>query len=165
MWTKGDVIDYFDVRNDKELLSLGQYSGGVFLVKKTPRTLEFYKKYLDIAIKHPDFFDDSSSKSPNVSGFVEHRHDQSVFTLLCMRTGVKTLSACEYGVYAHLAPDCYKGDRSWSRLGFDDMDDFPIHAMRDTTFGWRALLPRRMRRMGLSVLSLLRSSLQRLKRG
>jgi len=165
MWTKGDVIDYFAVRNDKELLSSGQYSGGVFLVKKTPRTVEFYKKYLDIVVKHPNFFDDSSSRSPNVSGFVEHRHDQSVFTLLCMRTGVKTLSTCEYGVYAHLAPDCYKGDRSWSRLGFDDMEDFPIHAMRDTTFGWRALLPQWIRRFGLSVLSLMRRFLQRLRRG
>ena len=157
MWTKGDVIDSFGVREDKELLSSGQYSGGVFLVKKTPRTVAFYERYLAVALQHFEFFDDSPSVAPNPQGFVAHRHDQAVFTLLCMQEGVRTLSTCEYGIYANLAPEHYRGDRSWSRLGFDDMDEFPVHAMRDTTFGWRALLPRPVRQFGLKVLSLLSS--------
>ena len=153
MWTKGDVIDYFGVREDKDLLSAGQYSGGVFLVKKSARTIAFYEKYLTIAIEHFEFFDDSPSAAPNLKGFVEHRHDQAVFTLLCMQSGIKALSTCEYGVYAAFAPECYRGNRAWSRLGFNDMDEFPVHAMRDTTFGWKTVLPKPIRRLGLKVLS------------
>ena len=160
-WTKGDVLDYFGVRENVEVLNSGQYSGGVFLVKKTKRTMAFYERYQAIAENQFSFFDDSPSKSENEPGFREHRHDQAVFTLLCIKEGIKTLSTCEYGVYANLAPECYCGDRSWSRLGFDDMDEFPVHAMRDTTFGWRALLPRPVRKLGLSVLS----SLERLRGG
>ena len=153
-WTKGDVLDYFGVREDTEVLNSGQYSGGVFLVKKTKRTMAFYERYQAIAEDHFSFFDDSPSKSMNAPGFREHRHDQAIFTLLCMKEGVKTLSTCEYGIYANLAPERYRGDRSWSRLGFDDMGEFPVHAMRDTTFGWRALLPKPLRVFGLRVLSL-----------
>ena len=157
MWTKGDVLDYFGVRDNEEVLSSGQYSGGVFLVKKTARTIAFYQRYRRIAFEHFEFFDDSPSVSPNMPVFVEHRHDQAVFTLLCMQQGVKTLSTCEYGIYADLAPEQYQGDRSWSRLSFDDMDDFPVHAMRDTTFGWRAWLPKPVRRLGLNVLARLKA--------
>ena len=154
-WTKGDVLDYFGVREDAEVLNSGQYSGGVFLLKKTSRTIAFYERYQAIAENHFSFFDDSPSKSGNAPGFREHRHDQAVFTLLCMKEGVKTLSTCEYGIYTNLAPERYRGDRSWSRLGFDDMNEFPVHAMRDTTFGWRALLPKPLRVLGLRLLSLL----------
>ena len=164
-WTKGDVLDYFGVRDNRELLSSGQYSGGVFLVKKTPRTISFYERYLSIAKEHFEFFDDSPSFAPNEQGFVEHRHDQAVFTLLCMEIGVKTLSTCEYGVYAHLAPDCYRGDRAWSRGSFDDMEDFPVHAMRDTTFGWKAYLPRPVRQFGIKVLSCFESFLGKKRHG
>jgi hypothetical protein len=157
MWTKGDVIDYFGVRANEEVLSSGQYSGGVFLVKKTARTIAFYQRYRKIVFEHFEFFDDSPSVSPNMPVFVEHRHDQAVFTLLCMQQGVKTLSTCEYGIYADLAPEQYRGDRSWSRLSFDDMDDFPVHAMRDTTFGWRAWLPKPVRRFGLNLLARLKA--------
>jgi hypothetical protein len=153
IWTKGDVIDYFGVRDDKELLASGQYSGGVFLVKKTARTIAFYKRYLSIAMEHFEFFDDTPSITPNLQDFVEHRHDQAVFTLLCMQYGIQTLSTCEYGIYAAFAPKCYRGNRSWSRLDFDDMDEFPVHAMRDTTFGWKTILPKTIRRFGLKVLS------------
>lgn len=157
MWTKGDVIDYFGVRENDDILHAGQYSGGVFLVKKSAKTLAFYKCYRTIAEEHFEFFDDSPSRAPNLPAFVEHRHDQAIFTLLCMQEGVKTLSACEYGIYAHLAPECYREDRSWSRLSFDDMDEFPVHARRDTVFGWRTLLPGPVRKAGLQTISCIRA--------
>ena len=151
-WTKGDVLDYFGVREDAEVLNSGQYSGGVFLVKKTKRTLEFYERYQAIAENHFSFFDDSPSKSMNEPGFREHRHDQAVFTLLCMKEGVETLSTCEYGVYAPLAPEQYRNDSAWSCRTFDEMSRFPVHARRDTTYGWRSFVPWPFRRAGLHMI-------------
>ncbi len=156
-WTKGDVLDFFGVRGNRKVVDSGQYSGGVFLVKNSPCSRAFYSRYLAIVEEHFEFLDDSSSKSPNLPEFRENRHDQALFTLLCKEQGVRTLSCCEYGIYADLAPEQYRGDRSWSRLSFDDMDDFPVHAMRDTTFGWRAWLPKPVRRLGLNVLARLKA--------
>ena len=151
-WTKGDVLDYFGVRENVEVLKSGQYSGGVFLVKKTKRSVAFYERYQAIAENHFSFFDDTPSKTRNTPEFREHRHDQAVFTLLCMKEGVKTLSTCEYGVYAQLAPEQYRNDPSWSCRSFDEMSRFPVHARRDTTYGWRYYVPRRLRRAGLSMI-------------
>ena len=157
MWTKGDVLDFFGVRENRMVVDSGQYSGGVFLVKNSSRSRAFYARYLALVEEHFEFLDDSPSKSPNLPEFRENRHDQALFTLLCKEQGIKTLSCCEYGIYANLAPEQYRGDRTWSRLSFDDMDDFPVHAMRDTTFGWRAWLPKPVRRLGLNVLMRLKS--------
>lgn len=140
-WTKGDVIDYFGVRNCPEIVNSGQYSGGVFLVKKTAKSQSFYERYRAIVEEHFEFLDDSPSQSPNLPEFREHRHDQAVFTLLCKEAQVPTLSCCEYGIYAPLAPAQFKGDLRWSCESFSEMDRFPVHARRDTSYGFRAFIP------------------------
>lgn len=140
-YTKGDVLDYFGVRNDKSILLAGQYAGGVFLVKKTARTMAFYREYRQIITEHFNFIDDSPSVSENLLGFKGHRHDQALFTLLCMKEGVETLSACEFEYFGECAPECYKGNPEWARSGFNDMKEFPIHAKRDKPIGLKSLLP------------------------
>ena len=142
MWTKGDVLDYFNVRDNGEIVNSGQYSGGVFLVKNSSRSRVFYERYRSLVERHFEFLDDSPSRSPNCPQFREHRHDQAIFTLLCKEQGIRTLSCCEYGVYAPLAPEQFKGDSRWSCRSFDEMDRFPVHARRDTTYGIRAYVPR-----------------------
>lgn len=147
MWTKGDVLDFFGVRDNDEIVNSGQYSGGVFLVKNSARSRAFYERYRSIVESHFELLDDSPSKSPNRPEFREHRHDQAVFTLLCKEQGVRTLSCCEYGVYAPLAPEQFKGDSRWSCRSFDEMDRFPVHARRDTTYGIRAYVPQWVKRI------------------
>ena len=147
MWTKGDVLDYFGVRDNDEIINSGQYSGGVFLVKNSARSRAFYDRYRSIVESHFELLDDSPSKSANRPEFLEHRHDQAVFTLLCKEDGVRTLSCCEYGVYAPLAPEQFKGDSRWSCQSFDEMDRFPVHARRDTTYGIRAYVPHWIKRI------------------
>jgi hypothetical protein len=68
--------------------------------------------------------DDTPSSSPNKYGFIEHRHDQAIFSLLCIKYKVLTVSAYEYwypkkGSLQIIAPD-------WAAL-----KEFPIHAKRD----------------------------------
>lgn len=157
MWTKGDVLDYFGVRGNEEITRSGQYSGGVFLVKKCAKTLEFYRRYRMIAEEHFEFFDDSPSASANLPDFREHRHDQAVFTLLCKEFDVRTLSCCEYGVYAQHAPERYRGDRNWSCQSFDEMMRYPVHARRDTSFGIRAYVPQCVKRQIWAVQARFRS--------
>ena len=51
------------------------------LWKKCAASLDFVDEWLRFAVQRP-LIDDSPSKAPNYPGFREHRHDQSIFSLL-----------------------------------------------------------------------------------
>ena len=59
----------------------------------------------------------------NHKDFVQHRHDQSIFSILCKKKNVYSLSAseCEWAEY--------NNKRTWEHLNF-----FPILAKRDKKF-------------------------------
>lgn len=59
------------------------------LFKKCALSLEIARKWLDICCHH-NLFDDSESVSPNLNGFIAHKHDQSIFSLLLKIYNVKT---------------------------------------------------------------------------
>ena len=67
-----------------------------------------------------NLIDDSPSIEKNSKEFIEHRHDQSVFSILCKINGIFCLSASEI----EWAED-EKG-RYWKHL-----DTYPILAKRD----------------------------------
>jgi hypothetical protein len=53
-------------------------------------------EWLDVFETRFDLIDDSPSKIKNFSEFVENRHDQSVFSILCKINGIVSLSAYEF---------------------------------------------------------------------
>ena len=80
---KGDVLDYFNVRNRDDIINTNQYIATVFLLKKCPETIELINEWLRICCQYDyKFIDDSISSSPNHNKFREHRHDQSIFSIL-----------------------------------------------------------------------------------
>jgi len=82
-WTKGDLIDYFSVRDNPSIVNANQVAGGLIVVKKNDLTLNFFRYWsLVAADQNYHLIDDSPSVSANLDGFVEHRHDQAIFTLL-----------------------------------------------------------------------------------
>lgn len=80
--TKGDVIDYFKARKAYNLLNSNQFWGGYFVLVKSKKTTLFVEEWADICTNYPDLVTDKHSTSPNLEGYIEHRHDQSVFSLL-----------------------------------------------------------------------------------
>ena len=91
--------------------------------------------------------DDTPSRSSNFDGFVDHRHDQAIFSLLCLKHKVTVLSAYEFWYPANL---------SYGILGMDweALEDFPIHAKRDKKIG---LLVRIRTKLISSVRAMLRA--------
>ncbi len=81
-WDKGDVIDYFNVRNNEDIMNSEQIMSGIFFVRKNKSTHEIFRKWLEITSNHYNLIDDTPSISDNLEGFKENRHDQSVFSLL-----------------------------------------------------------------------------------
>jgi hypothetical protein len=80
-WTKKDVLDYFDIKPTDVLYTKGQMIGGIIILIKTKYTEDLINEYYHIAVTRPDLFTDSQSQ-PNQEGFVDHRHDQSIFCIL-----------------------------------------------------------------------------------
>ena len=76
--------------------------------------------YRDV-IRSPD--NDSFSKIKNYSDFVENRHDQSVYSLLCKRYKLKSFSAyeCDWA--------CLDNKRTWEHNKYS-----PILAKRDLKY-------------------------------
>jgi hypothetical protein len=113
-YTKGDVFDFFKVRNDINFTKTGQLAGGVFFIKKNSNTLDFFNKILQIFTIYENLINDSVSISKNFPDFIEHRHDQSIFSILGKKEKITTISAYEI----------WQDD--WGRL-----ENYPILAKRD----------------------------------
>ena len=126
-WSKGDLLDYFGAREDDSIVATGQLGGGVFLLKKDSTTIAFYEQFKQVFVQHFHLCDDSPSISPNLPGFVENRHDQSVFSILGKKAGVHSLSSLEYSLFDVLGD--WRGMRSQ-----------PVWALHDKG-GIRSLFP------------------------
>ena len=56
--------------------------------KKNSYSIDFLNSWINIFENHFNLIDDSPSKIKNFEGFVENRHDQSVFSLLCKKNSI-----------------------------------------------------------------------------
>jgi hypothetical protein len=116
-YTKGDVIDYFNVRNEDFIIDSGQFQSGMIFFRKCDETMEFMHRWYQVLHSGIRLFDDSPSVSPCFPEFIEHRHDQSAFSILCKLSGV-------YGIPHYLF---YVGDPKTR----DDIRFSPILNLRD----------------------------------
>jgi hypothetical protein len=90
-WTKGDLFDYFGVRDRKDFYDTGQLWSGTMFIKKSKKTVKFIKNWLKVYCDDFSLVDDSPSKSQNFEGFIENRHDQSIFSFLGKINNIITL--------------------------------------------------------------------------
>ena len=85
--------------------------------------MSFINEWLDVFYKRFDLVDDTVSKLKNLNGFIENRHDQSVFSLLCKKNNLKSFSAYECD-WAYL-----NNERTWIHN-----KESPFLAKRDLKF-------------------------------
>tara|TARA_Y100000816_G_scaffold292431_1_gene287647 strand:+ start:3259 stop:4125 length:867 start_codon:yes stop_codon:yes gene_type:complete len=98
-YTKADLFDHFNFLGDKNISHSPQFWAGSFFLKKHTISNNFLNEWIDIFEKKMNLIDDSASNVKNYDGFIENRHDQSVFSLLCKKYNVRSMSAyeCEWG--------------------------------------------------------------------
>ena len=123
-YTKADLLNHFQFMDNKQVTHTGQYWAGSFFIKKNKFTEIFIKDWLEIFEKKFNLIDDSTSKINNFIGFIENRHDQSVFSLLCKKNSIKSFSAyeCDWALKAN--------NRTWAHI-----EKNPILAKRDLQYG------------------------------
>lgn len=94
-WTKGDLLDYFQMRGEVEI-NTPQYQAGILFIRKEPKTVALVQRWLNIFYEDFHLADDTPSRSSNEAGFVEHRHDQSILSLLLKRQGTSAIPLREF---------------------------------------------------------------------
>lgn len=86
-WCKMDLI----CRLGAECLSeSGQLIATAFIVRKCQKMVDLIERWYLLAQDY-HLLDDSRSIMDNAPGFVEHRHDQSIFSILRKEAGSKIL--------------------------------------------------------------------------
>ncbi len=123
-YTKADAWKYLNISDNSEILKTKQIWSGTIFFKNNKFAREILDKWnslLDIN----KLIDDSASISKNHKDFIEHRHDQSLFSLICKKRNVYSLSAseCEWAEV--------NNSRTW-----DHLINFPIHARRDKRYNF-----------------------------
>lgn len=119
--TKGDLLDYFNVRANAEITQSGQITATAFLIRKTPETVELAEKWLRVYETRFELVDDSRSKSENLPGFFENKHDQSVFSLLAKLHGALVIPGNE------LTP----GGKPAGKKGWETVASYPLLQRKD----------------------------------
>jgi hypothetical protein len=97
-WTKMDAIDFLD---SYDLIDTGQIAACSFLIKKTDRTVELVKKWRDVCYDHKNLIDDTESKIENDGTFSEHRHDQSILSILVKKMKIELFEDDTWKYYSH----------------------------------------------------------------
>ena len=139
-WCKGDLLDYFGVRHEQSVTQTGQLGGTAFLVQKDKESVHFFEEFRQLFYDHFELCDDTPSVTENLPGFVENRHDQSVFSLLGKKHGVLSLSCAEYVLVNCYAPESEKRQHNFWTKYWTDLSCFPIWCRHDKG-GVRSLFP------------------------
>jgi hypothetical protein len=130
-YTKADMLTFWGVLGSIRHTHTPQYAAGLIFIKKSDWTVGLIEQWKRDVIAHPEIFDDSASRTPNHPDFVDHRHDQSYFSLLCKTVPHVAFSAYEFfrPVGADMVPD-------WQAVA-----SYPFQARRDKRYrGFRRLV-------------------------
>lgn len=84
-YTKGDVLNVLSVYDNPNICESLQLWAGCFAMMKTPAMMEFLDKWKELNDLSKELITDKRSTVPNKLGFKEHRHDQSLFSVLAKR--------------------------------------------------------------------------------
>jgi len=122
-YTKSDLIKYFNLRLEDNIIQTPQVWGGSFFLRKCLVSNNLMKEHYEITRNRYDLIDDDETKfiEKPLPGFIAHRHSQSVLSILAKKINCNFLSAYE----SEWALDM-NGKRTFNHLNF-----FPIIAKRD----------------------------------
>jgi hypothetical protein len=127
-WTKGDLLNYLAIPSTSPFLALRQIWAGLLFIRHTPANLLLLSHWAELCVaRNYSLVDDTPSVTPNPSTFREHRHDQSILTLL-LRLSPRGCFLTDETYHAEL----------WDKGGY--LPSVPFHGFRNPT-GIRRIPP------------------------
>jgi hypothetical protein len=92
-YSKMDLMHYLNMNTDEYLNSIQRQASSICFLK-CKKTYDLVKEWYEIGCNY-NLIDDSPSKIPNLSGFNDHRHDQSIFSLLTKKHNIYSSHSME----------------------------------------------------------------------
>ena len=86
VWNKMDLIHYLDM-NTNYYLNTRQRQAGAIMILNNKKTRELVNNWYLLSSNY-HFINDNNSNIKNKTGFKEHRHDQSIFSLLTKKYNI-----------------------------------------------------------------------------
>lgn len=105
MWTRKEVFDYFNLTNDNDFLNSQQIQAGIIVIKKCEKSMYIIKKWFSIFKENPELFigdprfTNKLTSKEQFKGFKDHRHDQSIWSILCKLYNVTILQHDKNPIY------------------------------------------------------------------
>ena len=81
-WTTKQLFDYFGISPDSEDFKSTQLEATQLIFQKTEHTKTLFKEYREVLKFDKKLITDEYNNITQHQGFVENRHDQSIFSLL-----------------------------------------------------------------------------------
>lgn len=91
-WNKRELLLHLGVEDDDNILDSPQFEANLLVLVNRPGTRELVRKWNAVHEDYVDLFTDDLA-GPQAPNFIEHRHDQSVFSLLAKLHGIAPLTA------------------------------------------------------------------------
>ena len=96
-WTKADLLHFLGAKNDASVTHTGQLLGGIWFIRVQPSAVTSLQRWTQVMTAEAyRFLDDSPSILPNAPSFREHRHDQSVWSVLRKQAGAAMVADITY---------------------------------------------------------------------
>jgi hypothetical protein len=111
MYTNQTTLDFFGINKESPIYNSSMFVGGIMMFKKNYATTRLINEFYKIATTFPNIFSDENSFSFD-ERFIEHRHDQSVLSILRKKYGVISI------------PD------ETCLINWKELSHTPFHAMR-----------------------------------
>jgi len=101
-WTKCELIQYMNITDDT-ILESNQILASFILIRNTEFSRKFFHEFIQIATNKLLLTDIQTDTCINCKEFIEHRHDQSIFSLLYKKTGYKPIcDPSQFGIKPEL---------------------------------------------------------------
>ena len=81
-WTIKELFNYFNIRFDSEIAQSTQLEATQMIFKKNHDSMEYFKEYIGVIDHDMYLISDKFNSINQAEGFIENRHDQSIFSLL-----------------------------------------------------------------------------------
>jgi hypothetical protein len=128
LWTKGDLLSYFGISPNSPFLNANQIWAGLLFLRNTPANLLLASHWAELCVaRNYSLVNDAASTSPNPPSFKEHRHDQSILSLLLRTAPMPCI----------LPDESYHSDL-WKKGTF--LPELPFQSFRNPT-GTRIIPP------------------------
>ena len=104
MYNLIQVFKHFNVENNDDITKTQQYQAGILVFVKCSKSMEIVEKWFSLTQTHPEYFIGDYRfcdliRETQIPGYRDHRHDQSIWSILCKLNNVTVYNHDKNPIY------------------------------------------------------------------